>query len=102
LLSYPQGLVSVKSGCILIANQYRNNLVLVNPTLSVSRVFTPLYSVTLQGPYAMCYDESCGRLDVGEITHSRGQVTMYDDWRENDGNNIHVFDYIFDIGSDLE
>jgi len=85
-LSNPAGLLSVKSGCILVANQSANNLVLVNPSLSVSRLFTPPGGVTVQGPYAMCYDESRGRLVVGN-------------WN---GMNVHVFDDLFDIGSDLK
>lgn len=65
----PGQLAIGKVGCVLVADQKRGRLLLLGSSLVCSRDM--VVDGGLKGPYALCYDESHGRLYVGEVRGGR-------------------------------
>jgi len=67
-LSNAQGIAICKNGCVMVADTNNNRILAMNPTLSCAHEMPFGFSVQpgLQFPLALCYEESQGRLYVGE------------------------------------
>lgn len=74
LFNHPGQLAVLKNNGILVADRDNNRIVLLNPTLNKSRVI-PLPAV-MNGPWTVLFDESRGRLYVGEW--KGGRVLVFD------------------------
>ena len=85
-LSGPRGLASVRNGCTLVTNYGTNQILLLNPSFSSTRVLPLPSNSALQSPMALFLDESRGRLYVGECSGCR----------------VLVFDNVFNVGSDFQ
>ena len=67
-----------KNGCILVADTNNNRILAMNPTVSCAHEipFSLSSQGGLQGPWALWFDESHGRLYVGEC--NGGRILIFD------------------------
>jgi len=83
-LSFPVSLVQVKNGCVLVADRCNNRIIILNSSLSCERELTLPTDVKLRDPWAVCLDESRGRLYISEY----------------EGERVLVFDNVYGIRVD--
>jgi len=76
LLSVPCQLVVTANDCIIVADYGNNRIISLNSTLSWSRDLSLSLDDKLRRPQCIYYDESRGRLYVGEFS---GRVIIFDD-----------------------
>jgi hypothetical protein len=81
-----RGLASLNNGCALVAGLSAHQVLLLNPSFSSSRVLRLPDNGRLKSPTALFFDESRGRLYVGE----------------QHGGRVLVFDNVFNVGSDFQ
>jgi len=79
-----QNIAVCKNGCVLAADRNNRRILVMNPTLSCAYEMPLSFSVKpgLQCPWALCFEESQGRLYVGE----------------NHGTRLLVFDNVKNVG----
>jgi DNA-binding beta-propeller fold protein YncE len=63
--------------CVLVADYYNNRIIALNPSLTAARQLPLPVDTRLQSPFALCFDESRGRLYVGENVGQR-RVLVFD------------------------
>ena len=86
---YPVGLVQIEDGSLLVADRRNNRLMVIGQSLVNARDLPLPTSPSvkkLTGPWAIHFDESRGRLYVGEY----------------DGRRILVYDNIFNVGASMK
>lgn len=76
-LNTPFGLIRVRNGSFLVADSGNNRLILLSPTLDRTLAVSLPIDGGLQCPRALCFNESRGRLFVGEYNGRR--VLIFDD-----------------------
>jgi NHL repeat len=62
----PHSLVVTSNGIVLVADMGNKRIQILDSSLETARTLQLPADVTLDQPYALCYDESRGRLCVGE------------------------------------
>lgn len=80
-LNYPVGLARIKNGCVLVADRCNNRIVLLDSSLTASRVLPLQFYGGMNNPWTLHFDESRGRLYVGEY----------------DGSRVLIFDHIVNL-----
>jgi tripartite motif-containing protein 71 len=76
-MNNPRGLAVDKQGFIVVADNGNNRIIVLNPTLTDSRVLPLPVSPGFSGPRGLWYDESRGRLYVGECSEN-GRLLVFD------------------------
>jgi DNA-binding beta-propeller fold protein YncE len=71
LLHEPSYLTIDKNGCILVCDSGNNRILVMNASLTVARGIAVSVEGGMQGPRVLCFDDSRGRLYVGEMTGCR-------------------------------
>jgi DNA-binding beta-propeller fold protein YncE len=75
-LNTPRSLAVGESGCILVADQFNNRVVVMDSSLLQSHVLPLIIDGGLRAPWNLWLDQSHGRLYVGEYNGSR--VSVFD------------------------
>ena len=75
-LKGPAGLAVDKHGNVLVAVESNNRLLVLDRSLTSAREMSVSVDGGLKGPYSLCYDNSRGRLYIGEM--SGGRVIIID------------------------
>lgn len=72
-LSCVPNIAVCKNGCVMAADSNNRRILVMNPTLSCAHEMPVSFSVQpgLQCPYSLCFEESRGRLYVGESSGAR-------------------------------
>jgi len=74
----PVGLVHLSNGCFLVACNSGSKVKILNSSLSLSRDLSLPVNCGIEWAWSLCYEESRGRLYVGEWIDDKSRVFVFD------------------------
>lgn len=92
-LKRPMGLVAVENGCILVADQALDRVVVLNPELTGARVLAlPIIVDALRSPWTLHLDRPRSRLYVGEFNARNVEAESRSSEKYRFAGHVHIID----------
>jgi len=81
-MNEPRGLAVDREGRVLVADQHNNRLLVIDQSLSMAHEMSVCVVRGLRCPYSLWYDQSRGRLYVGERKGNGGRMIVIDNLKD--------------------